>query len=273
MDNNLLSGNFSNIEAKIEIARDLIREQNFVQARKFLSELVKLSSKNPEINYLLGQLYEIDADYKNAAKCYANLLAYDLSYELKTRLSQCFLDAEEYDLAYDLFRDLYDNNTQDVSIIEQFAHTARIMGKPGEAVAAYNKILKLDKNNIIALTQLAEIYYDAQDKMNHYLVKAKLNYIQNMFSSSVDCFKKALNYSREDDEIVSILMNLAKVLAESEKYEEAIDQYLFVLNLDPRNEIAQTQVEFLHDKLAEKDYEEPTSTTWFEKLFIYLNII
>jgi tetratricopeptide (TPR) repeat protein len=270
---NIVSGNFSNIQAKIEMARGLIREQNFVQARKFLEELVKLSSKNPEINYLLGQIYELNGDFKKAAKCYENLLCFELSNELKNKLAQCFVDAEEYEIAYDLYSDLYDADCNDISIIEQFAHTARIMDRNDEAVSAYNRILDFDKNNIIALTQLAEIYYDSEDKMNHYLVKAKLNYLENMLSSSIDCFKRALNYSKDEDEIVGIMMNLAKVLSDAGKYEEAIDQYLFILNLEPQNEQAQTQIELMYKKIEEKEYEEPEGTSWLEKLFVFLNLI
>lgn len=265
---NTLSGKFSNLDDKIEIARDLIREQNFAQAKKFLEELIKLSGKNPEINYLLGQIYELDEDYKKAIECFSNLLELNPSNELKHRIAQCFLDGTEYKKAYNLFKELYENNCEDINIYEQYAHTARILDKQEEAIAAYNKILDVDKNNIVALTQLSELYYDNDDKTNHYLIKAKLNYIENMLANSVDCLKKALNHSHDDDEIVNILLNLAKVLTDSGKYSEALEQYQFVLNLEPDNAYTLEKIDSLYKKMQD-DEDEPTN--WLEKFFSYFN--
>lgn len=266
---NTLSSNFSNLDDKIEIARDLIREQNFVQARKFLEELLKLSNKHPEINYLLGQIYELDQDYRKAVECFVVLLEMNPSNELKYRVAQCFLDASEYRKAYDLFKDLYENNCEDINIYEQYAHTARILDKLEEAVEAYNRILDVDKNNIVALTQLSELYYDSNDKINHYLVKAKLNYLENMLASSVDCLKKALNYSHDDEEIVNILLNLGKVLTDAGKYEDALEQYQFVLNLEPNNTYALEKIDMLYKKMHQEEEEE--SASWLEKFFSYFN--
>ncbi len=265
---NTLSGKFSNLDDKIEIARDLIREQNFTQAKKFLEELIKLSGKNPEINYLLGQIYELDEDYKKAVECFSNLLELNPSNELKHRIAQCFLDGTEYKKAYNLFKDLYEDNCEDINIYEQYAHTARILDKNEEAITAYNRILDVDKNNVVALTQLSELYYDNDDKINHYLIKAKLNYIEDMLSSSVDCLKKALNHSHDDEEIVHILLNLAKVLTDTGKYSEALEQYQFVLNLEPDNTYALEKIDSLYKKM-QNDEGEPTN--WLEKFFSYFN--
>jgi tetratricopeptide (TPR) repeat protein len=265
---NTLSGNFSNLDDKIEIARDLIREQNFVQARKFLEELIKLSGRNPDINYLLGQIYELDQDYRKAVECFSILLELSPSNELKHRIAQCFLDGSEYRKAYDIFKELYENNYEDINIYEQYAHTARILEKTDEAVIAYNRILEVDKNNIVALTQLSELYYDSDDKINHYLVKAKLNYIESMFSSSAECLKKALNYSHDDEEIVNILLNLAKVLTDAGKYSDALEQYQFVLNLEPNNAYALEKIDALYKKMH---HDEEAEVSWLEKFFSYFN--
>lgn len=266
---NTLAGNFSNFDDKIEIARDLIREQNFGQAKKFLEELIKLSNKHPDINYLLGQIYEIDQDYRKAVECFSTLLELKPSNELKHRIAQCFLDGSEYRKAYNIFKELYENNYEDINIYEQYAHTARILNKSDEAVMAYNRILEVDKNNIVALTQLSDLYYDNDDKINHYLVKAKLNYIENMFSSSVECLRKALNYTHDEEEIVDILLNLAKVLTDSNKYTDALEQYQFILNLEPNNAYALEKIDLLSKKIHHE--EEQESVHWLEKFFSYFN--
>lgn len=271
MDKDTVSSNFPNLDDKIELARDLVREQNFTQARKFLEELIKLSPKQPDINYLLGQLYELDENYKKAAECFVVLLEYDNSHELKCRIAQCFLDGEEYDKAYMLLKELYQDNCEDLNIVEQFAHVSRIIGQVDEAVIAYNFMLDTDKNNLVALTQLSEIYYDLEDKMNHYLIKAKLNYLENMLSSAADCLKKALNYSSDDEDIINILLNLGKVLTEAGKYHDALEQYQFVLNLEPDNKTAKNQIELINQKIGDygdDDFEEPTSN-WAEKLMTF----
>ncbi len=273
MDKETLPSNFPNIDDKIELARDLVREQNFVQARKFLEELIKLSPKHPDINYLLGQLYEVEENYKKAVECFVILLEYDASYELRCRIAQCFLDGEDYDKAYMLFKELYQENCEDLNVVEQFAHVSRIIGQVDEAVIAYNFMLDTDKNNLVALTQLSEIYYDLEDKMNHYLIKAKLNYIENMLSSAADCLKKALNYSSDDEDIINILLNLGKVLTEAGKYHDAMEQYQFILNLEPDNHMAKEQIKFLTKKIEkydeEAEWEEETSSGWVAKLVAF----
>ena len=272
MDKDTVSSNFANLDDKIEIARDLIREQNFPQAKRYLEELIKLAPQQPDMNYLLGQLYEHDQDYKKAVECFAVLLHLEPSYELKCRIAQCFLDGGEYDKAYNLFKELYQENCEDINVVEQFAHVSRILGQVDEAVIAYNFMLDVDKNNLVALTQLSEIYYDVQDKMNHYLIKAKLNYIENMLSSAADCLKKALNYSQDDEDIINILLNLGKVLFEAGKYHDAMEQYHFVLNLEPSNSIALAQVDAINKKLGNYgDEESEEEHSWVAKLVAFFS--
>lgn len=275
MDKDTVSPNFSNLDDKIEIARDLIREQNFVQAKRFLEELIKLEPNHPDMNYLLGQLYELDSDYKKAVECFHVLLALNPSYDLKCRVAQCFLDGQEYDKAYNLFKELYKENCEDINVVEQFAHVARILGQVDEAVIAYNFMLDVDKNNVVALTQLSEIYYDLQDKMNHYLIKAKLNYIENMLSSAADCLKKALNYSQDDEDIVNILLNLGKVLFEAGKYHDAMEQYQFVLHLEPDNSTALAQVVLINKRLGnygeEEEFDDSQNSSWVAKLVAFFS--
>ena len=267
--------NFNNLESKIEIARNLVREQNFLPARKFLEELIKLSPKNPDIIYLLGQLYELEENYKKAVEYFTILLEFNASYELRCRIAQCFLDAEEYEKAYILYKELYQENCEDLITVEQFAHVARIVGQTDEAVIAYNFMLDTDKNNLIALTQLSEIYYDIEDKMNHYIIKAKLNYLENMLSNAADCLKKALNYSTEDDDIINILLNLGKVLTDAKKYTDALEQYQFILNLEPSNSTAKNQIEFLAKKICEEEDEryEEVPSNWMAKIMAFFGIL
>lgn len=258
------------IDNQLSIARNLISEQNFNKARKFLEELIKLAPHHIEINYLLGQLYEIEGNYLQASYCFEKLLQMHPTDEFKYRIAQCFMDAERYQDAFHIFEELY-QVCDDINIFEQYAHTASILGYKTKAWESYNKILEIDRNNLVALFQLSEVYYQTDDQVNHHLTKAKINYLENLLSNCTKHLKKTLNHSENEGQTVDILFNLAKVLEESGKYFEAIEQYNYILNFEPPNEVALSKIESLSEKLTAE--ENSDSLSFLQKCFKILSSI
>lgn len=267
MDEYMLSMNANTNEAapKIVQAKNMLKAQNMAEGKKLLEEALEVDPKNPEANYILGQIYEFDEDHEKALNCYSVLLETNPSREMKHKLAQAFQNIDNYQKAYILMKELFEENPNDPDMCDEFAHVSMVIGKSADAVEAYNKILEFDKDHEVALTKLAEIYYDEGDKLNHYLIKAKLNYLDNMLSGSVDCLKRALNYAKEEDDLVNVLLNLGKVLTDKGNVSEAMEQYQFVLATQPGNKHAQDKLEKLSKKV-EESFDE-YSESWIDKLF------
>lgn len=268
MDEHMLSMNASTAKGASTLAKakQLLKQQNFAEAQQLLEEVLATDSLNPDANYILGQIYELNEDFTQASECYSRLMEINPSIEMKYKLAQSFQNTDDYQRAYILMKEIYEHNPSDTNMCEQFAHVARVIGKSADAVEAYNKILETDKNDMVALTQLSEIYYDEGDKLNHYLVKAKVHYLENMLSGSIDCLKRALNYAQEDDDLVNVLLNLGKVLTDKGNFSEAIEQYQFVLASEPENELALKKIEELEKKI--QNYDE-YSGSWIDKLISF----
>lgn len=265
----MLSMNVSmnKVSPKLVQAKQFLQSQQFDKAKELLEEILVMDNHNADANYILGQVYEMDEEYEKASDCYSRLLEMNPTVEFKYKLAQSFTNIDKYDKAYILMREIYEQEPDYLDVCVQFAHIAMVLHKNADAVEAYNKILERDKDDLVALTKLSEIYYDEGDKLNHYLIKAKLNYLENMLSGSVDCLKRALNYAKEEDDLVNVLLNLGKVLADKGNTNEAVEQYQFVLATQPDNEYAQKKLDELNKKI--EDSYNGYSESWIDKVLSF----
>lgn len=252
---------------KLIQAKQLLQAQQIEKAKTLLEEVVVVDSHNVDANYLLGQIYELDEEYEEASNCYSKMVELHPTVELKYKLAKSFENIDKYEKAYILMKEIYEQQPDYLDVCEQFAHISLVLKRSADAIEAFNKILETDKDNLVALSQLCEIYYDEGDKLNHYLIKAKLNYLDNMLSGAVDCLKRALNYAKEEDDLVNVLLNLGKVLSDKGNVNEAVEQYQFVLATQPDNEYAKNKLDELNKKI-ENSYSE-YSESWIDKILSF----
>ncbi len=73
----------------VEMAKDLIQDENFPRARMALRNALKIDPQDPYVLYLLGQVWEKEGNWPNALNLYSKAVELDATYQMATeRLAQ-----------------------------------------------------------------------------------------------------------------------------------------------------------------------------------------
>ena len=77
---------------------------------------------------------------------------------MSIQLAEQFEANEQYEQAFEEYKKVYEQNPDDLGILERLGHLALILEKPDDAANYYYEILKRDVSNPLAYEQLMSIY-------------------------------------------------------------------------------------------------------------------
>lgn len=223
-----------NINARLQLVRKYIEEENTGEARKFLTEILEINSDNLEANFIFGQICEFEEDYERAAECFEKVINQRPGPELKLRLAQIYENIDEYAKALEIYETLYKFNPNDNDLLEKVAHVNRISGNTDKAIECYHKLLKNDECNIVALTQLAELY-ENKDKFLYYYFRASISEVEGAFSNAVSLYKKAAAEAEANEDVIKIRLKIAQIHAKNQQFLKEIDEYIAILDIEKEN--------------------------------------
>src|SRR5574344_1353054 len=149
-------------------------------------------------------------------------------------MAEKFEDNEQYEEAYAEYQKIAQNNAG-LDLLQRLGHLAMIFGKNEEAQNYFNRILEKDATNEMAHEQLMDLYINI-DKFKYYICRGNLHSVQHQLSHAINDYKKALNHAKETPEIVSTRFVLATLYEQTDKFNQAIDEYLRILDYDRTNE-------------------------------------
>lgn len=229
----------SNITLKSELeiqqeVQKLLSSNNLDGARKILEEVLENDKDNLNAMFVLAQISEYEGKFDEAAKYYQKTYKSDMQKELKERIAYVYEQADNYDAAFDIYKEFYEKEPNDKNAIERFANCCSILKKYDMAVELYNKILTKEPDDIVALRQLIDIYEDT-NKMMYHLFKARVAEIENTLSHALSEYKKALALAEEDEDILNIRYKLAQLYKQTGKLENALDEYTYILSISHDN--------------------------------------
>lgn len=249
MDENILSLNsqYDEFTLKLDRAKKLLESEKINEAKSILLTIIAANPYHIDANDLLSRIYEFQENYDQAAKSLERLLSNVDSLSLRYKLAQTYQEADDYYNAYRVLKSLCDEVDGDKNLFEQMAHTCAILDKTDEAVEFYDKILQIDKDDIVALGELSDIYYET-DKTNYYFLKARICKLEKNFSQAIEAYKKVLKLLDDGNQKKDVHHQLAKLYHEVGKYDNAYDEYMHVLEYDPDNE----QIKEEMDRISEE---------------------
>ncbi|MDD3013350.1 MAG: tetratricopeptide repeat protein [Candidatus Gastranaerophilales bacterium] len=230
----LIENQPNNINARLELVKKYLDNNDYNRAKILLEEIIKIDSNNFDANYILGQVYEFDEEFLKAVECFEKVVKAQPNPDLKYKLAGLYENADKYEKALAIYNECYSQNTSDNDICEKIAHVNRILGNNEKAVEFYSKLLKSDPNNIVALTQLAELYEDT-DKLLCYVTRARVNEQEGALSHALSCYKKALAEADNPQDVMYVRLSIAEIFVKQENYLKAIDEYLAILEHDNKN--------------------------------------
>ena len=175
----LIQNQPDNIEARLKLTQQYLSNHDYSQAKDSLNEILGIDPEQVDANYILSQLYEFEENYEEAVLCMEKVVNKQQNPDLIYKLAQLYENIDNYEKALGLYIECYKYSPDDLAICERIANTSQILGNHSQAVEFYNKILKNDPENVVALTQLIDLY-EENDSFLFYLSKANLSQIEGL---------------------------------------------------------------------------------------------
>lgn len=154
---------------------------------------------------------------------------------MSLQLAEQFEANEQYEEAYAEYRKEFDQNPEDLGLMERLGHLSLILNKTEDAAWYYLEILKRDVTNPLAYEQLISIYENT-DKYKYYIYRGNKNSIEGKLDFAINDFKKALSVSNEDTQIVMTRLTLANIYRQQGNTLKAIDEYNLIMEYDNLHE-------------------------------------
>lgn len=142
--------------------------------------------------------------------------------------AQMLVDQEQYDKAYEMLTSAYDKLKDDAEYLEKLALLAKTMEKQEDAINYFEELVKVNPNSLVAYSELLDFYMNT-DKYKYYVTRAKYKILNEKVSQAVDDYKKAINCTTEEEDIINARFLLAKVYEHLDKTQSAIDEYYRII--------------------------------------------
>lgn len=163
-------------------------------------------------------------------------------------LAEQYEQDEQYEKAYEEYKKQYESGKENAHILQKLGHIATILNKKDEAEEYYKKIVALDPNNIVAYEQLMDICFENGDKFTYYLSRGQMHVLSGEFEHAMNDYKKALAHGDDDAKLASTRYMLAELYEQAGKFNNAIDEYLKILDTDEATSDTYLKLANLYDK-------------------------
>ncbi len=154
---------------------------------------------------------------------------------MSLQLAEQFEANEQYEDAYREYKEVYEQNPEDLGLLERLGHLSLILERPEEAANYYHEILKRDVTNPLAYEQLMSIYENT-DRYKYYIYRGNKNSLEGKLEFAVNDFKKALANASEETQIVMTRLTLANIYKQLGNTLKALDEYNIILEYDNLHE-------------------------------------
>ena len=142
--------------------------------------------------------------------------------------AQMLIDEEQYDRAYEMLEKAYEKLKDDAEYLEKIALLAKTMEKTDEATKYWEELVVVNPNALVGYAELLDVYENT-NKYKYYITRAKYKILNEKVTQSIDDYKKAINSTQDEVDIVNARFLLAKAYEHVGKTQNAIDEYYAIL--------------------------------------------
>ncbi len=135
----------------------------------------------------------------------------------------------QYELAYEEYKKLYSNNPKNTHLLERLGHIASILNKRDEAEQYYTEIIRLDAGNLMAYEQLMDICSET-NRYKYYVCKGEIHVLQKQFEHAINDYKKVVEKAENEQDANAARYILATLFDGAGKENQAIDEYLKLID-------------------------------------------
>lgn len=168
--------------------------------------------------------------------------------------AQAFIDGGDEEKAYECYKSALDLDSYNIDVLQKLAETAQLLQYNNDAITYWNMFMQLKPDDALPYTQLLDLYFD-DNKYEYYMTRAKLKTIEGRVAQATDDYKKAINNTTEEKEIITARYLLAQSYEFIAKPLSAIDEYLKILDYEPNEAVyvSLANLYYVEDKSAALD--------------------
>lgn len=163
-------------------------------------------------------------------------------------LAEQYEEQEEYEKAYEEYKKELASKGDNSETLQRLGHLASILGKKEESQEYYKRMVNVDPTNIVAFEQLMNISFENGDKFTYYLSRAEMHILEEHYEHAISDLKKAVAHGSDDDKIAQTRYLIANLYEKTEKYNQAIDEYLKISDTDEASSKTYLRLANLYDK-------------------------
>lgn len=209
----------SPVEIHLSVFQVYLKARQFELAKAELEKLPKSYSKNPRVNYALGQLHEAQGDFENALKAYQRSVEFnDLYLKGHAALARVHQERGDLDSALEHLRTAVTISPKNSD--RQFALGQALIqaGQMEEGLKVMKNVMALAKEKRPEMIEkIGEVYLEA-----------------GMAAEAQAVFQQALD---DNPEALHIYNRMGIALRRQKKFDEAAENYRRALAIEPENEV------------------------------------
>ena len=145
--------------------------------------------------------------------------------------AQQFEDEDKYEQAYECYKYAHEIDKNDTDVLQRLATCAQMLQQHEDAINYWNLYMAIKPEDPLSYTQLLDLYFH-DNKYDYYMTRAKLKTIEGRLAQATDDYKKAINNTSDDKDIINARYLLAQTYQIIEKPMQAIDEYLKILDYE-----------------------------------------
>ena len=179
--------------------------QNYQESVSAFSEALKLQPENAEILTEMAEGLSVLGNYQDANGYFqkaAKLQPENIS--LTAKLGRNYISLKDYKRAYNCFSDIYTKDSTNVYWNKQLAYSAYRIGKKGQAIALYEKVLVQNRRDYSSYFNLIRVY-DKKKEGSKILSTIETGLIN--FPADADFYDERAKYFFETKEYVEARNN------------------------------------------------------------------
>ncbi len=165
--------------------------------------------------------------------------------------AQQFEEKDQYEQAYECYKYAHDIDKNDTEVLQKLATSAQMLQHDEEAIDYWKLYMSIKPEDPISYTQLLDLYFH-ENKYEYYMTRAKLKTLEGRLAQATDDYKKAINNTTDDKEIINARYLLAQTFQVINKAMQAIDEYLKILDHEHSEAVylSLANLYYLEDKQA-----------------------
>lgn len=145
--------------------------------------------------------------------------------------AQQFEDEDKFEQAYECYKYAYEIDPNNTDVLQKLATAAQMLQHNNDAIIYWNLFMQLKPQDPISYNQLLDLYFH-DDKYSYYMTRAKLKTLEQRLAQATDDYKKAINNTTDEKDIIAARYLLAQTYEIINKPLQAIDEYLKILDYD-----------------------------------------